>query len=326
MRSSSLVTTILTETHHHNQCSIEMSKENDQRKDERRSLPNATDKLVFSTWKTQSNASFWTVIDRQAEWYKLTIPIQQNNASTAKSDLSVTCRTLSNGWQRKKSNSNLHETAEKITCVASMKSKFASIHPLCLSRDTTQLILKAVMNELDYDLDEEDLQYLTELNEDQKSHGERNLTEEELENALIILEYSAAEQIRLHLKQKSCEDENIVCDICLLPDADDGNEMVFCERCNACVHQNCYGISNIPSGTWLCKPCSIVRRPACLLCPKFGGPMKCTPSGTVWCHLTCALWLPELKFGDYSKMVRFSFDYDQSKNTDSLSGTDSQFT
>jgi hypothetical protein len=37
---------------------------------------------------------------------------------------------------------------------------------------------------------------------------------------------------------------------------------------------------------------------------RFGGPMKCTPSGTIWCHLTCALWLPELKFGDYVKMVR----------------------
>ena len=174
---------------------------------------------------------------------------------------------------------------------------------LFLHRDTTQLILKAVMHELDYDLDHDDVEYLDEFNAIQTSRGERLFTEEEFENALIILEYYAAEQIRLYLKQKSCDDENIVCDICLLPDADDGNEMVFCERCNACVHQNCYGIANIPTGTWLCKPCSIVRRPACLLCPKFGGPMKCTPSGTVWCHLTCALWLPELKFGDYVKMV-----------------------
>jgi len=35
-----------------------------------------------------------------------------------------------------------------------------------------------------------------------------------------------------------------------------------------------------------------------------GGPMKCTASGTIWCHLTCALWLPELKFVDHAKMVR----------------------
>jgi len=34
-----------------------------------------------------------------------------------------------------------------------------------------------------------------------------------------------------------------------------------------------------------------------------GGPMKCTASGTIWCHLTCALWLPELKFVDHTKMV-----------------------
>jgi len=98
---------------------------------------------------------------------------------------------------------------------------------------------------------------------------QRLLTEEDFENAIIMLEYNAAEKIRLHLKQKSCDDDDIVCDICLLPDADDGNEMVFCERCNACVHQNCYGISVVPNGTWLCKPCSIVRRPACLLCPKW---------------------------------------------------------
>ena len=34
-----------------------------------------------------------------------------------------------------------------------------------------------------------------------------------------------------------------------------------------------------------------------------GGPLKCTTSGTIWCHLTCALWIPELKVADYTKMV-----------------------
>ncbi len=101
-----------------------------------------------------------------------------------------------------------------------------------------------------------------------KLSDQRTMTEEEFENAIIIIEYYTAGKIRLHLKQQSCEGEDIVCDICLLPDADDGNEMVFCERCNACVHQNCYGISVVPNGTWLCKSCSILRRPACLLCPK----------------------------------------------------------
>ena len=40
-----------------------------------------------------------------------------------------------------------------------------------------------------------------------------------------------------------------------------------------------------------------------LIC-RLGGPLKCTASGTIWCHLTCALWIPELKVADYTKMVR----------------------
>lgn len=39
------------------------------------------------------------------------------------------------------------------------------------------------------------------------------------------------------------------------------------------------------------------------ICCRLGGPLKCTTSGTVWCHLTCALWIPELKVADYTKMV-----------------------
>jgi hypothetical protein len=146
--------------------------------------------------------------------------------------------------------------------------------------------MKAVMHELDYDINDDDLEFLYELNRCNKAKRTQNkiffkfllisisplekrqLSEEEFENAIIILEFSAAEKIRSYLKQKSCEDDAVVCDICLLPDADDANEMVFCERCNCCVHQNCYGIPTVPSGTWLCKPCSILRRPACILCPK----------------------------------------------------------
>ncbi|CAF1637319.1 unnamed protein product [Adineta ricciae] len=288
LRSSSLTTTILNENAHTNDDLSDITKENDNHQKERRSSPVIIDKLVFKTAKLNMNSSYWTVTDRQAEWYKLTIPVNQstNNCANHASQTSLITpyRLLPNIFERKKSSTNLNDQNEELT-------------------NSTQLIMKVVMHELDYDMDDDDLKYFEALNESTKIAGQqRQITEEEFENAIIILEYYTAEKIRLHLKQQSCDDEDIVCDICLLPDADDGNEMVFCERCNACVHQNCYGISSIPNGTWLCKPCSIVRRPACLLCPKFGGPMKCTPSGTVWCHLTCALWLPELKFGDYVKM------------------------
>lgn len=37
-------------------------------------------------------------------------------------------------------------------------------------------------------------------------------------------------------------DEDVVCDVCKSPDGEDGNEMVFCDKCNICVHQVCVHI------------------------------------------------------------------------------------
>lgn len=45
-------------------------------------------------------------------------------------------------------------------------------------------------------------------------------------------------------------DENVICDVCRSPDSEDGNEMVFCDSCNICVHQACYGITVIPDGKY----------------------------------------------------------------------------
>lgn len=43
-------------------------------------------------------------------------------------------------------------------------------------------------------------------------------------------------------------DENVICDVCRSPDSEEDNEMVFCDNCNICVHQACYGIQTIPLG------------------------------------------------------------------------------
>lgn len=40
-------------------------------------------------------------------------------------------------------------------------------------------------------------------------------------------------------------DEDVVCDVCRSPEGEDGNEMVFCDKCNVCVHQ--------VSSSWLCS-------------------------------------------------------------------------
>lgn len=45
-------------------------------------------------------------------------------------------------------------------------------------------------------------------------------------------------------------DEDVVCDVCRSPEGEDGNEMVFCDKCNVCVHQ----VSPARAGSaWLCS-------------------------------------------------------------------------
>ncbi|XP_071550339.1 uncharacterized protein rno isoform X2 [Panulirus ornatus] len=86
------------------------------------------------------------------------------------------------------------------------------------------------------------------------------------------------------------------------PDSEEGNEMVFCDSCNICVHQACYGITAIPSGSWLCRTCSLGIKPDCVLCPNKGGAMKSTKSGQKWAHVACALWIPEVSIGSVERM------------------------
>lgn len=57
----------------------------------------------------------------------------------------------------------------------------------------------------------------------------------------------------------------------------------------------CYGILKVPEGSWLCRTCVLGIHPQCLLCPKRGGAMKATRTGTKWAHVSCALWIPEVK-------------------------------
>lgn len=99
--------------------------------------------------------------------------------------------------------------------------------------------------------------------------------------------------------------------------------MVFCDNCNICVHQACYGITAIPSGKqilllvydcnmqqicalflgqWLCRTCSMGIKPDCVLCPNKGGAMKSNKSGKHWAHVSCALWIPEVSIGCVDRM------------------------
>ncbi len=132
MRSSSLTTTILNENTCINECLLETTKENDHQDEEKHSSTIITDKLVFKTSKLNPKSSYWTVTDRQAEWYKLTIPVNQSTVNnTNQSSLKVPYRLLSNIIERKKSNSNLDDQNDEITYNIELRFFFVVVDPIC---------------------------------------------------------------------------------------------------------------------------------------------------------------------------------------------------
>ncbi|XP_045532052.1 PHD finger protein rhinoceros [Pieris brassicae] len=157
-----------------------------------------------------------------------------------------------------------------------------------------------------YDLDATDMAWLKLLNAERARAGATAVTEDQLEKVIEELEVRTWDKIQSIIKSEEGlgleYDENVICDVCRSPDSEDGNEMVFCDECNICVHQACYGITVIPEGQWLCRPCRAGVKPNCVLCPNVSGAMKCTPSGHKWAHVSCVLWIPEVSIGCAEKM------------------------
>ncbi|KAH0508748.1 Protein Jade-3, partial [Microtus ochrogaster] len=148
-----------------------------------------------------------------------------------------------------------------------------------------------------YDLDDMDTFWLQELNEDLGEMGYGPIDETLMEKTIEVLERHCHENMNHAIETEEGlgieYDEDVICDVCQSPDSEEGNDMVFCDKCNVCVHQACYGILKIPEGSWLCRSCVLGIYPQCVLCPKKGGAMKTTRTGTKWAHVSCALWIPE---------------------------------
>uniref|UniRef100_A0ABM5FLF6 E3 ubiquitin-protein ligase Jade-2 isoform X3 n=1 Tax=Pogona vitticeps TaxID=103695 RepID=A0ABM5FLF6_9SAUR len=157
-----------------------------------------------------------------------------------------------------------------------------------------------------YDLDEIDACWLELFNMELKEMEKPEMDEFTLERVLEELETLCYENMNIAIETEEGlgieYDEDVVCDVCRSPEGEDGNEMVFCDKCNVCVHQACYGILKVPTGNWLCRTCALGVQSKCLLCPKRGGALKPTRSGTKWVHVSCALWIPEVSIGCPEKM------------------------
>ncbi|XP_032693595.1 E3 ubiquitin-protein ligase Jade-2 isoform X8 [Lontra canadensis] len=92
-----------------------------------------------------------------------------------------------------------------------------------------------------YDLDEIDAYWLELINSELKEMERPELDELTLERVLEELETLCHQNmVRAIETQEGLGieyDEDVVCDVCRSPEGEDGNEMVFCDKCNVCVHQ-----------------------------------------------------------------------------------------
>ncbi|XP_063809142.1 protein Jade-3-like isoform X2 [Pseudophryne corroboree] len=157
-----------------------------------------------------------------------------------------------------------------------------------------------------YDLDDMDLLWLQQCNLELADMGCSPVDESTMEKTLEVLERHCHENMNHAIETEEGlgieYDEDVICDVCRSPDSEEGNDMVFCDRCNICVHQACYGILKVPEGSWLCRTCVLGVHPQCILCPKRGGAMKATRTGTKWAHVSCALWIPEVSIACPERM------------------------
>ncbi|XP_050223367.1 histone-lysine N-methyltransferase ATX4 isoform X2 [Mercurialis annua] len=94
------------------------------------------------------------------------------------------------------------------------------------------------------------------------------------------------------------------CAVCRWVEDWDYNKIIICNRCQIAVHQECYGARHVRDFTaWVCKACETpdVKRECCL-CPVKGGALKPTDVETLWVHVTCAWFQPEVCFASDEKM------------------------
>ena len=117
---------------------------------------------------------------------------------------------------------------------------------------------------------------------------------------------------KIRVDKNKCDD-NVVCDICLDDEDEEGDEIVICEMCLAATHQKCYGSElkdSVPKGEWFCARCTHLRENPkkkcedvkCMFCPDLEGIIKQINKGSkrndkaMWAHIICVNWIPEINF------------------------------
>ncbi|CAO1621045.1 unnamed protein product [Parajaminaea phylloscopi] len=159
--------------------------------------------------------------------------------------------------------------------------------------------------QVEYDMDEQDKEWLDAVNAERKREQLDTVTYELFEIIVDRLEkewFDLMKRVPPKLQAAAIGPDgepvsgmdDTECAICDDGECENSNAIVFCDGCNLAVHQDCYGIPYIPEGQWLCRKCTVSpdRAVSCVLCPNEGGAFKQTTLGK-WAHLLCAMWIPE---------------------------------
>lgn len=165
--------------------------------------------------------------------------------------------------------------------------------------DHSQIVVRKKANQVDYSIDEHDIFWLTDLNSNR--NGKDFLSVSIFEHWIDRLEKWSVWKPREHhkLRDEHGKELDDVCNICLDGDTSNCNQIVYCDRCNLTVHQDCYGIPFIPEGCLECRRCVVspARRVSCVLCPSRTGAFKQVDHKR-WVHVLCVIWVDETHFGN----------------------------
>lgn len=184
----------------------------------------------------------------------------------------------------------------------------------------------SVVGKVEYDMDEQDVAWLEEINEQRKAEGVDAIKPAIFEITLtqIEKEYHALEKrmpkpqprhSQLNRPRSSSQaavngdpnppgdEPDSKCSICDDGDCENTNAIIFCDGCDVAVHQECYGVPFIPEGQWFCRKCKITGTgtPMCVFCPNIEGAFKQTNTQR-WSHLLCAIWIPEVTISNLTFM------------------------
>ncbi|TKR87480.1 hypothetical protein L596_011871 [Steinernema carpocapsae] len=153
---------------------------------------------------------------------------------------------------------------------------------------------------VEYEIDHEDIVFLRRINKRRAKNCLSEFSDQKFKEIMDLLEKTCHFQCTDESKQF---DQSSACCICREGEADQSNQILFCDMCNIAVHQDCYGVPYVPEGQWFCRRCQISPSIAvpCAACFQSTGALKRTTCGR-WAHVVCTIWVSEMHFGNTAFM------------------------